>query len=86
MLRFIEEKVSPDSIAYANTFKACHALEITESITCIKLSKLFADRGESRHLRKFNDINKDSFLWFLKEYKWLFNGGYNQWLYKEFKH
>lgn len=28
-----------------------------------------------RHLRRFNDLPKGSFHWFLKEYEWRVNGG-----------
>jgi len=51
LLPTIEERVTPDSIVYIDTFKAYNALEN------------FWNQA-NRHLRKFNGINKDSFTGF----------------------
>ena len=99
LLPIIEEKVTPDSIVYTDSFKAYNALDVSDFHHMrINHSELFADRGNhingienfwnqaKRHLRKFNGINKVSFHWFLKECEWRFNGGNHQNLYKQLKH
>jgi transposase len=98
LLPIIEEKVTPDSIAYTDSFKSYNALDVSDFYHMrINHSELFADRGNhingienfwnqaKRHLRKFNGINKVSFYWFLKECEWCFNGGNHQSLYKQLK-
>ena len=48
LLPIIEERVTPDSIVYTDTFKAYNALDVTEFHHMrINHSKLFADRGKS---------------------------------------
>ena len=99
LLPIIEERVTPDSIVYTDTFKAYNALDVTEFHHMrINHSKLFADRGNhingienfwnqaKRHLRRFNGIKPNNFHWFLKECEWRFNGGNHQNLYKQFKY
>ena len=99
LLPIIEERVTPDSIVYTDTFKAYNALDVTEFHHMrINHSKLFADRGNhingienfwnqaKRHLRRFNGIKPNNFHWFLKECEWRFNGGNHQNLYKQRKH
>jgi len=99
LLPIIEERVTPDSIVYTDTFKAYNALDVTEFHHMrINHSKLFADRGNhingienfwnqaKRHLRRFNDIKPNNFHWFLKECEWRFNGGNHQNLYKQLKY
>ena len=99
LLPIIEERVTPDSIVYTDTFKAYNALDVTEFHHMrINHSKLFADRGNhingienlwnqaKRHLRRFNGIKPNNFHWFLKECEWRFNGGNHQNLYKQLKY
>ena len=99
LLPIIEERVTPDSIVYTDTFKAYNALDVTEFHHMrINHSKLFADRANhingienfwnqaKRHLRRFNGIKPNNFHWFLKECEWRFNGGNHQNLYKQLKH
>ena len=99
LLPIIEERVTPDSIVYTDTFKAYNALNVTEFHHMrINHSKLFADRGNhingienfwnqaKRHLRRFNGIKPNNFHWFLKECEWRFNGGNHQNLYKQLKY
>ena len=99
LLPIIEERVTPDSIVYTDTFKAYNALDVTEFHHMrINHSKLFADRGNhingienfwnqaKRHLRRFNGIKPNNFHWFLKECEWRFNGGNQQNLYKQLKY
>ena len=98
LLPIIEEKVTPDSIVYTDSFKSYNALDVSDFHHMqINHFDLFADRGNhingienfwtqaKRHLRKFNGINKVSFHWFLKECEWRFNGGNHQSLYKQLK-
>jgi len=98
LLPIIEEKVTPDSIVYTDSFRAYNALDVSEFHHMrINHSELFADRGNhingienfwnqtKRHLRKFNGIDRDSFHWFLKECEWRFNGGNHKNLYKQLK-
>jgi len=99
LLPIIEERVTPDSIVYTDTFKAYNALDVTEFHHMrINHSKLFADRENhingienfwnqaKRHLRRFNGIKPNNFHWFLKECEWRFNGGNHQNLYKQLKY
>ena len=99
LLPIIEERVTPDSIVYTDTFKAYNALDVTEFHHMrINHSKLFADRGNhingienfwnqaKRHLRRFNGIKPNNFHWFLKECEWRFNRGNHQNLYKQLKY
>jgi transposase len=99
LLPIIEERVTPDSIVYTDTFKAYNALDVTEFHHMrINHSKLFVDRGNhingienfwnqaKRHLRRFNGIKPNNFHWFLKECEWRFNGGNHQNLYKQLKY
>ena len=99
LLPIIEERVTPDSIVYTDTFKTYNALDVTEFHHMrINHSKLFADRGNhingienfwnqaKRHLRRFNGIKPNNFHWFLKECEWRFNGGNHQNLYKQLKY
>ena len=99
LLPIIEERVTPDSIVYTDTFKAYNALDVTEFHHMrINHSKLFADRGNhingienfwnqaKRHLRRFNGIKPNNFHWFLKECEWRFNGGNHRKLLKQLKY
>ena len=99
LLPIIEERVTPDSIVYTDTFKAYNALDVTEFHHMrINHSKLFADRENhingienfwnqaKRHLRRFNGIKPNNFHWFLNECEWHFNGGNHQNLYKQLKY
>ena len=99
LLPIIEERVTPDSIVYTDTFKVYNALDVTEFHHMrINHSKLFADRANhvngienfcsqaKRHLRRFNGIKPNNFHWFLKECEWRFNGGNHQNLYKQLKY
>jgi transposase len=93
ILPIIEEKVTPESIVYTDTFKAYDALDVSDFHHMrINHSELFADRRNhingiesfwnqaKRHLRKFNGIKKDNFYLFLKECEWRFNSGNHQML------
>jgi transposase len=99
LLPIIEEKVTPDSIVYTDTFKAYNVLEVTTFHHMqINHFKIFADRlnhingienflnQAKRHLRRFNGIKPDNLHWFLKECEWCFNGGNHQNLYEQLKH
>ena len=99
LLPIIEERVTPDSIVYTDTFKAYNELDLTEFHHMrINHSKLFDDKRNhingienswnqaKRHLRRFNGIKPNNFHWFLKECEWRFNGGNHQNLYKRLKH
>ena len=99
ILPIIEEKVTPESIVYTDTFKAYDALDVSDFHHMrINHSELFANRRNhingienfwnqaKRHLRKFNGIKKDNFYWFLKECEWRFNSGNHQMLLKQVKH
>ena len=98
LLPIIEEKVTPDSIVYTDTFRAYNALDVSDFHHMrINHSELFADKHNhingienfwnqaKRHLRKFNGIKKDNFYWFLKECEWRFNSGNHQMLLKQLK-
>jgi transposase len=97
LLPIIEERVTPDSIVYTDTFKAYNALDVTEFHRMrINHFKLF-DRGNhingienfwnqaKRNLRRCNGIKPNNFHWFLKECEWHVNGGNHQILYKHLK-
>ena len=88
LLPIIEERVTPDSIVYTDTFKAYNALDVSDfHHQRINHSKLFAQQTNhingienfwnqaKRHLRRFNGIKKENFYWFLKECEWRFNNG-----------
>lgn len=99
LLPIIQEKVTPDSIVYTDTFGAYNALDVSSfHHHRINHSKLFADRHNhingienfwnqaKRHLRRFNGIRKENFYWFLKECEWRFNGGNHKSLLQQLKH
>ncbi len=99
LLPIIEEKVTPDSIVYTDTFRSYNALDVSDfHHRRINHSELFADKQNhingienfwnqaKRHLRKFNGIKHDNFYWFLKECEWRFNGGNHEQLLKQLKY
>ena len=99
LLPIIEEKVTPDSIVYTDTFRSYNALDVSDfHHRRINHSKLFADNQNhingienfwnqaKRHLRRFNGIKQENFYWFLKECEWRFNGGNHQQLLKQLKY
>ena len=99
LLPIIKEKVQPDSVVYADCFKAYKALDVSDfHHRRINHSTLFAkERNQingienfwnqaKRHLRRFNGIKSENFYCFLKECEWRFNGGSHQMLLKYFKH
>lgn len=99
LLPIIEEKVTPDSIVYTDTFRSYNALDVSEfHHRRINHSKLFADKQNhingienfwnqaKRHMRKFNGIKPENFYWFLKECEWRFNGGSQRHLLKQLKY
>ena len=99
LLPIIEERVTPDSIVFTDSFKAYDALDVTSfKHMRINHSNLFADKGNhingienfwnqaKRHLRRFNGIKSENFHWFLKECEWRFNGGGHQTLFRQLKH
>ena len=86
LMPIIHKKVVPDSIVYTDTFKSYEVLDISGfKHHRINHSKLFADKKNhingienfwnqaKRHMRKFNGIEKGSFIYFLKECEWRFN-------------
>ena len=86
LIPLIESKVMPDSIVYSDCWPGYNALDISEfKHHRINHSKLFADKNNhingienfwnqaKRHMRKFNGIPKDHFVYFLKECEWRFN-------------
>lgn len=88
LLPIIEQKVTPDSIVYTDTFRAYNALDVSDFHHMrINHSSLFAEKENhingienfwnqaKRHLRRFNGIKPDNFYWFLKECEWRFNHG-----------
>jgi len=98
LLPIIEEKVTPDSIVYTDTFKAYNALDVSDfHHQRINHSKLFAQQTNhingienfwnqaKRHLRRFNGIKKENFYWFLKECEWRFNNGDHKTLLTQLK-
>jgi len=99
LLPIIEEKVTPDSIVYTDTFRAYDALDVSDfHHKRIKHLETFAEQRNhingienfwnqaKRHLRRFNGIKKDNFYWFLKECEWRFNGGDHKELLTQLKY
>ena len=99
LLPIIEEKVTPDSIVYTDTFRSYNALDVSDFHHMrINHSALFADKQNhingienfwnqaKRQMRKYNGIKRESFYWFLKECEWRFNGGNHQQLLKQLKY
>ncbi len=99
LLPIIEEKVTPDSIVYTDTFRAYDALDVSDfHHKRINHSETFAEQRNhingienfwnqaKRHLRRFNGIKKDNFYWFLKECEWRFNGGDHKELLTQLKY
>ena len=98
LIPIIEEKVTPDSIVYTDTFRSYNALDISDfHHRRIDHSKLFSQKQNhingienfwnqpKRHLRRFNGITHDNFYWFLKECEWRFNGGDHKKLLNQLK-
>ena len=98
LIPIIEEKVTPDSIVYTDTFRSYNALDISDfHHRRIDHSKLFSQKQNhingienfwnqpKRHLRRFNGITHDNFYWFLKECEWRFNGGDHKKLINQLK-
>lgn len=98
LMPIIEERVTPDSVVYTDTFRSYNALDVSDfNHMRINHSKLFADRHNhingienfwnqaKRHMRKYNGIKKDNFYWFLKECEWRFNGGNHKCLLNQLK-
>ena len=86
LIPIIQEKVIPDSIVYTDALKSYDVLDVSEfRHHRINHSKLFANAKNhingienfwnqaKRHMRKFNGIKKDNFIYFLKECEWRFN-------------
>jgi len=99
LLPIIQEKVTPDSIVYTDTYNAYNALDVSDfKHYRINHSELFADRYNhingienfwnqaKRHLRKFNGIKQENFYWYLKECEWRFNGGNHKHLLNQLKY
>lgn len=87
LMDIIEEKVTPDSIVYTDSFFAYDALDVSDfHHERINHSKLFADKQNhingienfwnqaKRHMRRFNGVPQQHFYWYLKECEWRFNG------------
>lgn len=89
LLPIIEQKVTPDSIVYTDTFRAYNVLDVSAFHHMRINHSEFADQRNhingienfwnqaKRHMRKFNGIKLDHFCWFLKECEWRFNGGHH---------
>ena len=88
LLPIIREQVTPDSIVYTDCYKGYDVLDVSGFIHHrINHSKEFADRQNhingignfwnqvKRVLRKYNGIDRKSFLLFLKECEFRFNFG-----------
>jgi transposase len=86
LMPIMTKKIAPDSIVYTDTFKSYEVLDIScFKHHRINHSKLFADKKNpingienfwnqaKRHMRKFNGIDKESFVYILKECEWRFN-------------
>ena len=99
LIPIIEEKVTPDSIVYTDTFRSYNALDISDfHHRRIDHSKLFSQKQNhingienfwnqpKRHLRRFNGITHDNFYWFLKECEWRFNGDDHKKLLNQLKY
>jgi len=99
LLPIIEQKVTPDSIVYTDTFRAYNALDVSAFHHMrINHSTLFAEKENhingienfwnqaKRHLRRFNGIKTTNFYWFLKECEWRFNHGDHKQLLSQLKH
>ena len=88
LLPVIKRKIMPDSIVYTDCYKSYDVLDVSEfTHHRINHSQLFADRQNhingienfwnqaKRVLRKYNGIDRKSFLFFLKECEFRFNFG-----------
>ena len=88
LLPVIKRKIMPDSIVYTDCYKSYDVLDVSEfTHHRINHSQLFADRQNhingienfwnqaKRILRKYNGIDRKSFLFFLKECEFRFNFG-----------
>jgi transposase len=86
LLPIIREKIVPDSIVYSDSLKSYNVLDVSEfHHHRINHSKIFVDKKNhingienfwnqaKRHMRRFNGIKKENFLYFLKECEWRFN-------------
>ena len=86
LMPIIRDKVTPDSLVYADCWRGYNALDVSEfKYYRINHSELFADKHNhingienfwnqaKRHLRKFNGVPKSHFHLFLKECEWRFN-------------
>ena len=86
LMPIIKDKVVPDSIVYSDSWKGYNALDVSEfKHMRINHSKEFANKQNhingienfwnqaKRHMRKFNGIQKDNFVLYLKECEWRFN-------------
>jgi transposase len=81
LLPIICEKIVPDSIVYSDNLKSYNVVDVSEfHHHRINHWKIFADKknhingienfwNQERHMRKFNGIKRENFLYFLKEYK-----------------
>ncbi|MGQ0503524.1 MAG: IS1595 family transposase [Panacagrimonas sp.] len=87
LLAIIEQRVTPDSIVYTDSFRAYDALDVSRfRHERINHSVRFAEQRNhingienfwnqaKRHLRRFNGVPSSHFYWFLKECEWRFNG------------
>lgn len=76
----------PDSIVSSDNWKGYNVLDVSDfKHYRINHSELFAEgknhingienfwNQAKRHLRKFNDVPKENFVYFLKECEWRFN-------------
>ena len=86
LMPIIKDKVVSDSIVYSDSWKGYNALDVSEfKHMRINHSKEFANKQNhingienfwnqaKRHMRKFNGIQKDNFVLYLKECEWRFN-------------
>ena len=86
LMPIIENKITPDSIVYTDTFSSYNILDVSDfKHYRINHSKLFANKHNhingienfwnqaKRYMRRFNGIPKENFHLFLKECEWRFN-------------
>jgi transposase len=98
LMPIMERMIMPDSIVYTDCFRSYDAIDISRfHHVRINHSELFVDQQNhingienfwnqaKRHLRRYNGIPKESFILFLKECEWRFNGGNHKQLLKQLK-
>jgi transposase len=98
LMPIMERMIMPDSIVYTDCFRSYDAIDVSRfHHVRINHSELFVDQQNhingienfwnqaKRHLRRYNGIPKESFILFLKECEWRFNGGNHKQLLNQLK-